>query len=129
VKNISILIILLFSMVVVRAYAQDLPEADKIQYLIASVEVLEGAKFIRNGHEYDARTASNHLRLKLRGAGNRVKTAEDFIKLCASESSMTGEPYLMRLVNGTTVKAEVFFKNRLKEFTATADRPNPAKSP
>ena len=106
----------LISFVVVRAYAQDSREAAKIQYLIASVEALEGAKFIRNGSEYDARSASNHLRLKLKNAGNQVKTAEDFIKFCGSKSSMTGEPYLIRLADGTTVKSEVFFKDKLKTF-------------
>ena len=100
-----------------RAYAQDFSETAKIQYLIASVETLEGAKFIRNGHEYDARAASDHLRLKLKIAGKKVKTAEDFIKFCASKSSMTGEPYLMRFADGTTVKSEVYFRDKLKTFS------------
>jgi len=115
-KNISIVFIVLLSLVAVRAYAQDISEAAKIQYLIASVEALEGAKFIRNGREYDARAASDHLRLKLKVAGDKVKTAEDFIKLCASQSSITGEPYLMRFADGTTVKSEVFFRNKLKNI-------------
>jgi hypothetical protein len=115
-KNISIVLIVLLSLVVARAFAQDSSETVKIQYLITSVENLEGAKFIRNGREYDARSASNHLRLKLKAAGKKVKTAEDFIKFCASQSSMTGEPYLMRLADGTTLKSEVFFRNKLKTF-------------
>jgi hypothetical protein len=61
------------------------------------------------------------LRLKLKVAGNKVKTAEDFIKLCASKSSITGEPYLMRLADGTIVKSEVFFRNKLKIFAT--DKP------
>ena len=108
----------LLAFVMVCAYAQDFSEMAKIQYLIASVEALEGAKFIRNGREYDVRAASNHLRLKLKTAGDKVRTAEDFIKLCASKSSMTGEPYLIRLADGTTVKSEVFFRDKLKKFTA-----------
>ena len=120
-KSIPILFIVLVSLVVVSAYAQDSREAAKIQYLIASVEALEGAKFIRNGREYDARSASNHLRLKLKNAGNRVRTADDFIKFCGSKSSMTGEPYLIRLTDGTTVKAEVFFRKKLMAFAQ--DRP------
>ena len=117
-KNISVVLIVFLSLVVVRSYAHDFSEPAKIQYLIASVEALEGAKFIRNGREYDARSASNHLRLKLKVAGSKVKTAEDFIKLCASKSSMTGEPYLMRLADGSVIRAEVFFLNKLKTFAA-----------
>jgi hypothetical protein len=106
----------LLSFVVVRAYAQDFSETAKIQYLIASVEALEGARFIRNGREYDTGAASNHLRLKLKTAGDKVRTAEDFINLCASKSSMTGEPYLIRLAGGFTIKSKVFFKDKLKTF-------------
>ena len=115
-KNISAVLMVLLSLVAADAFAQDLSETAKIQYLIASVETLEGAKFIRNGHEYDARAASDHLRLKLKMAGDSVKTAEDFIKLCASQSFITGEPYLIRFADGTTVKSEVFFRNKLKTF-------------
>ncbi len=115
-KNIFVLLVLLLSLMAARVQAQDISETAKIHYLIASVEALEGATFIRNGHQYGARAASDHLRLKLKMAGNRVKTAEDFIKFCASKSSMTGEPYLMRFADSTTVESEVFFRNRLKTF-------------
>ena len=115
------LFIVFIALVVVRAYAQDSIEVSKIQYLIASVEALEGAKFIRNGKAYDARSASNHLRLKLKNAGDRVRTAEDFITFCGSKSSMSGEPYLIWLTDGTTVKAEVFFRKKLMAFAQ--DRP------
>jgi hypothetical protein len=115
-KYISLVLVVLLSLVAARAYAQDSSQTAKIQYLIASVEALEGATFIRNGREYNSGAASDHLRLKLRMAGNRVKTAEDFIRLCASKSSITGEPYLMRFADRTTVESEVFFRNKLKTF-------------
>jgi hypothetical protein len=115
-KNISMALMVYLLLAAACAFAQDTSEAAKIQYLIASVETLEGAKFIRNGSEYDAHAASDHLRLKLKMAGKKVKTAEDFIKFCASQSSITGKPYLMRFADGTTVKSEVFFKNKLKTF-------------
>jgi hypothetical protein len=120
-KNIPILLVVLVLLLVVRAYAQDSREAAKIRYLLESVEGLEGAKFIRNGKAYDARSASNHLRLKLKNAGDRVRTAEDFIKFCGSKSSMTGVPYLIKLADGTTVKAEEFFRKKLMAFAQ--DRP------
>ena len=120
-KNIPIILMALLSFVVVRAYAQDSSEATKIQYLIASVEALEGARFIRNGREYDTRAASDHLRLKLKVGGDKLRTAEDFIKFCASQSSITGEPYLIRFADGTTVRSEVFFRNKLKTFAT--DKP------
>ena len=100
------------------AYAQDSGEAAKIRYLIGSVEALQGVAFIRNGEEYDAKKAADHLRLKLKMAGERVKTAEDFIRLCGSKSSVSGEAYRMRLPDGTVMNAETFFRERLKAFVA-----------
>ena len=100
------------------AYAQDSGEAAKIRYLIGSIEALQGVTFIRNGGEYDARKAADHLRLKLKTAGARVKTAEDFIRLCGSKSSMSGKAYRMRFPDGTTIAAEAFFRERLKVFVA-----------
>ena len=116
-KNISIGFLVLFALVVGDIFAQESNEADKIQYLISSIETLKGANFIRNGKMYDAGRAADHLRLKLKAAGDRVKTAEDFIRLCASKSSLSGKPYLIRFSDGTTVETEVFFHNRLKAFS------------
>jgi hypothetical protein len=105
-------------------YAQDYSEAAKIRYLIGSVEALQGVKFFRNGSEYDAKKAADHLRLKLKMVGDRVKTVEDFIRLCGSKSSVSGEAYRMRLPDGTTMYAEAFFRERLKALVAdTSSRP------
>jgi len=123
-KKIPLLLLMLLSLISGYAYAQDSSEAAKIRYLIGSVEALQGVTFLRNGGEYDARKAAEHLRLKLKTAGNRVKTAEDFIRLCGSKSSVSGEAYRMRFPDGTTMYAEAFFRERLKTFIAeTSSRP------
>ena len=115
-KTVFVSFLALLSLVVGTVYAQPPAEAAKIQHLIASVETLEGAQFLRNGSAYDAKAAADHLRLKLRTAGERVKTADDFIRLCGSQSSLSGEKYRIRLADGTIIEAEVFFRNRLKTF-------------
>jgi hypothetical protein len=80
--------------------------------------------FLRNGGEYDAKKAADHLRLKLKMAGDRIKTAEDFIRLCGSKSSVSGEAYRMRFPDETTMDVEVFFRERLKAlFVDTSSRP------
>ncbi len=88
----------------------------KIAYLIASVETLQHAQFVRNGTAYDAKAAANHLRLKLRMAGSRVATADDFIRLCASASSVSGLPYQIRFADGRVVSSEVYLRQKLAEF-------------
>jgi uncharacterized protein DUF5329 len=100
------------------AYAgtPDVLEDRKIQFLIAVVENLHDAQFVRNDVAYEAKAAADHLRLKLRGAGSRVASAEDFIRLCASVSSMSGRPYQIRFSDGRVVTSEEFLRQRLTEF-------------
>jgi hypothetical protein len=100
-------------------------EAQKIEYLIAAIEKLPTAQFIRNGTAYDAKSAANHLRLKLQLAGSRVVTADDFIRLCASVSAVSGLPYQIRFADGRTVTAEAFLRQQLFEF----ERSRAASSP
>ena len=99
--------------------AQDNIEKKKIDFLISSVENLTGAVFIRNGSEHDGKAAAEHLRLKLKNAGDRVQTVDDFIRLCASKSYFTGKPYMIRLSNGKTIKSEEYFREKLKEYYLT----------
>ncbi len=79
--------------------ADDLPAAEKakIETLIAHLESLEGATFIRNGKEHDPKTAAKFLRGKWNANEKQIKTAIDFIAKAATGSSTTGKPYLIRL--------------------------------
>ena len=113
----SFVILALFSGVVI---AQDNLEKKKIDFLISSIDHLKEAKFIRNGTEHDGKEAAEHLRMKLQNAGGRVQTADDFIRLCGSFSSISGKPYLIRFSNGSTIKAEQYFRQLLKEYNANA---------
>lgn len=100
-------------------------EQARIEYLIARVELLRDAQFIRNGTTYDAHAAADHMRRKLRFAGERVKSAEDFIRYCASASSVTGRAYEIRLGDGRTLTAAAFLSAQLAQF----DRTHPAPAP
>ncbi|KUG22670.1 hypothetical protein ASZ90_007565 [hydrocarbon metagenome] len=102
--------------------AQDNIEKKKIDFLISSVEHLKGAVFIRNGSEYDGKKAAEHLRLKLKNAGGRVQNADDFIRLCASRSYITGKPYMIRFSDGKTIKSEKYFREKLKECSSTVKK-------
>jgi hypothetical protein len=114
------LIAVVFTLISTVSHAEDIPdiESRKIGYLITSIETLENAEFIRNGKAHAAKDAAAHLRLKLKKAGSRVKTAEDFIKYCASVSSVSGEPYQIRFADGQTVTAEAYLRQKLLEFKA-----------
>lgn len=93
-------------------------QPQKIESLILSIQQLKNAIFIRNGSEYSAEKAAEHLRLKWKNAGARVKTAEDFIVYCATKSSVSGEKYKIRLADGQVVDSEVFLREKLKALNA-----------
>ena len=95
-----------------------LTEQAKIEALIGAVEAMPKAVFIRNGSEYTAARAADHLRLKWHNAGRRVRTAEQFITYCASQSSMTGRKYQIRFPDGRTVDSGVFFHEQLARLEA-----------
>ena len=97
-------------------WARDAGEQKRIEHLLQSVESLKGGGFIRNGIEYNAKDAGKHLRAKLQLAAERVKTAEDFIELCASRSSISGNAYKIQLADGNITEAVTFFRARLREF-------------
>lgn len=121
-KKTLFLAVVIVALFVVAAVARENIENRKINYLISAVENLSEATFVRNGTEHDSKDAANHLRLKLEKAGTRVKTAEDFIKLCASKSYMTNQPYMIKYADGKMIASETYLRNKLKEYNASKTR-------
>lgn len=81
-------------------FARDAREDARIEALLKHVASLDGATFVRNGSEHDATKAADHLRMKLGKAGERVKTAEQFIDGIATKSSFSGKAYRIRFKDG-----------------------------
>jgi len=98
-------------------------EEARIEYLLAFVASLHDAQFIRNGTAYDSTAAVEHLRTKLSLAGSRVKTAEDFIRYCGSESAVSGRPYEIRFPDGRVVLSADFLRQKLIDFDRANGRP------
>ncbi|MCE5210769.1 MAG: DUF5329 domain-containing protein [Deltaproteobacteria bacterium] len=115
-KKILIITFVTMALFAVAVNAQDNIEKKKIEFLISSVQNLKGAKFIRNGAEYNSIEAAKHLTLKLQKAGDHVQSADDFIRLCASKSYITGQPYLIKFPDGKTISAEKYLRDKLKEY-------------
>jgi hypothetical protein len=113
-RCLSLLVILFFVPAVL--WGRDVKEQARIEFLLHYVESSRGITFIRNGSDHDPVAAAKHLRMKLDYAGERVKTAEDFIKYCAAESSLTHQKYKVRKEDGTVVNAADYFTERLRQF-------------
>ena len=123
--TLSMLLLAAFAPAPVPAQAipsQQENEQRKIEYLISAIADMKDAKFIRNGSEYDAQRAASHLRLKLRFAGSRVKTADDFITCCATNSSMSGEKYWIKFPDGHMVESAIFLREKLAAYPVQEPR-------
>ena len=64
----------------------------EIQHLL-QFTAKSDCQFIRNGKSYGPAQAREHLAKKYAAVQNRIRSAEDFIRYIASESSITKEPY------------------------------------
>ncbi|MBP5085268.1 DUF5329 domain-containing protein [Pseudomonas chlororaphis] len=85
------------------AQAQTTPQAaQEIKGLLDFVEHSQ-CQFVRNGTEYPAPQARQHLEKKLNYLEGKdmVSSAEDFIDLAATKSSMSGKAYEVRCPAGS----------------------------
>jgi hypothetical protein len=94
-------------------------ELRKIDALLDSVKASE-VTFIRNGNEYTAKEAHDHLRKKLKSARNswfappeEEWTARMFIEKIASRSSISGRPYRVRFKDGKVIEARAWLTEML----------------
>lgn len=72
--------------------------------------------FIRNGMAYPAAEARVHLERKYAALKDRIRTAEDFINLAASRSSVSGEPYRVRCHPGGEQETSAWLRSELLRF-------------
>lgn len=95
-------------------------EKARIEALIADVGSLGEAKFIRNGSSHDPATAVKFLRGKWNAKTTEISTAEEFIAKAATISATTGQPYLIRMKDGTEKKCADYMNEKLKQIDAAA---------
>ncbi|MCK7506253.1 MAG: DUF5329 domain-containing protein [Desulfobacterales bacterium] len=93
------------------------PAAEKqIEALIAAIERMTDAAFIRNGRPYGAAAAAEFLRRKWRHRAADVGSADDFIEKVASFSSTTGQPYRIRFSDGRETPCATFLRTELSNL-------------
>lgn len=93
----------------------------EINYLLGSIEN-SACEFFRNGSWYDGKKAAAHLRDKyaLLAAGQRIRTAEDFIEEAATTSSVSGQPYQVRCGTDKAVDTNPWLREVLARYRAGA---------
>lgn len=86
----------------------------EIEFLLIQVRD-SGCLFIRNGSSYDGAKAVAHLRAKYASAraSGRINSTDDFIRLIASASSLTGRVYLIQCGSRTPVPTRRWLEDKL----------------
>ena len=87
----------------------------KIQYLIEAIRV-SPLTFIRNNDPHEGKKAASHLSWKYLHALGKVKTPQDFIENIASQSTQTGQPYLVKNAGGETYPLKDVLYNELRRL-------------
>ncbi len=89
----------------------------EIDHLLGHLE-RSGCEFYRNGDWYSAKDAHAHIEKKysyLREKG-LVGNAEDFIRRAASQSSMSGRPYMVRCDGAASMPSAQWLTDELLQF-------------
>jgi hypothetical protein len=89
-------------------------EAD-IQYLVDFV-ANSNVTFIRNAKEYTAEEAAQHMMKKYAHFRDEITTAEDFIRLAATKSLISGEPYLVQTQAGKEMRSDDWLHEILEDY-------------
>jgi hypothetical protein len=84
-----------------------------IDYLLDYV-AKSNAAFIRNGETHTPAEAVAHIKAKYEHFKSEIKTPEDFIRLSASKSLLTGKPYLVRTADGKEMHLDAWLTEALK---------------
>jgi hypothetical protein len=75
-----------------------------------------GLTFVRNGKTYTAPEAAGHMRRKYEHFQDDIGSAEDFIRLCATRSLVTGKPYTLVGKDGRELATGDWLARELHEY-------------
>ncbi|WP_431261611.1 DUF5329 domain-containing protein [Roseateles chitinivorans] len=115
------LLSVVFGITPIVASADPLPPAAKAEVTaLLGKLTASSCEFNRNGDWHSAAEAKSHLERKLSYLEdkNLVKTAEQFIDLGASKSSMSGKPYLVRCGGAAPVESKTWLTRELATVRA-----------
>lgn len=99
------------------ASAQGIETNREMTYLINEIR-RSPAVFIRNGQSYPGSAAAEHIKAKAEYYRAEIQTAEDFIRLAATKSALTGVRYQVRQPDGTLEPCDVWLTRLLLAYRA-----------
>lgn len=93
----------------------------EINHLIATVSD-SGCTFIRNGNAYSSAEAVAHINKKYAYFKAKIDSAEKFIELSATQSTLTGNKYTIQCPGKEAVESRKWLMEALQAFRSRASR-------
>jgi hypothetical protein len=106
------------------AARQPMPLQQTIDHLLGYVNQ-SGLTFMRNGKSYTAPEAAGHMRRKYEHYQDDIGSAEDFIRLCATRSLMSGKPYTLVDEDGRELATGDWLSRELLEYRSKSAAAGP----
>jgi hypothetical protein len=114
-KRSAYLFIALFSIVCLGRPLTAAESLDETIHYLLDYVAKSDATFVRNGQTHTPQEAVNHIKAKYEHFKKEIKTPEDFIRLSASKSLLTGQPYLVRTKDGKEMHLDAWLTEALKK--------------
>jgi hypothetical protein len=95
----------------------DVPQNQRkeVRHLLEFVKT--SACFVsRNGSKHNGKSAAKHMGKKYKHFRDDIKTTEDFIRLSATKSTMSGKLYKVTCPGQTTINTHDWLLSELKAF-------------
>ena len=106
------------------AARQPMPLQQTIDHLLDYVSQ-SGLTFMRNGKSYTAPEAAGHMHRKYEHFQDDIGSAEDFIRLCATRSLMSGKPYTLVDEDGRELATGDWLSRELLEYRSQSAAAGP----
>lgn len=98
-----------------------------VDHLLVFIETSD-CTFLRNGREYDAQEAREHIQKKYNYAKDAIETTEQFIEYTATRSHLSGRPYRVNCAGQEQLTSE-WLNGELHRYRDQQTAGNPAPAP
>ena len=104
--------LLLLSLFIIPALADTQAEIDHLLNYVKKTE----CHYIRNGSVHSGTEAEKHIKAKYDHYKDEIKTAEDFVRLSATKSMMSGSKYYIECPSSPKVESSKWLLAELKRY-------------
>lgn len=112
-KRILLVVLSLWSLWSASAWAGNYQQ--EIQHLLNYIKTTS-CEYERNGLTYKGNEAAAHVQDKYNYFKDKIASTEDFVRLCATKSELTGRPYHVQCPNEVQQESATWLLKELKQF-------------